>query len=337
MPDPVLPSRPLERFCEMFDALRADKSWAEGTTGLRFAASSLVTLPGDPGRIAKELRSEAGRLADRARWFSSMKSELRFVFAAMLMHSDVDADGFSDELVRIEALFKLEGLNRGTTYSHLAALLLMLHAQARGDRVEAARVRRYGEVYAEMKRHHSFLTGQDDLPASALLSGLDGTAKELASRCERFYEGLRDLGFRRGNALQTASHILVFGPPADDVLMHRFRALYSRFNDAGLWMGSGDYDEVAVLSFLPQPAETVVSLVLAHRAHLQVRKPRPGKELGFSLACGTAFLELAGSPEAESLRGAQNVLAVQAILQAQQVAMIAVLAGTTAAASASSS
>jgi hypothetical protein len=334
MPQALLPARPLERFCEILDALLADKRWTDGTIGLRYAASSLVTLPGKPAAIAEELRNQAQRLQERARWFSSMKSELRFVVAAMLMYSDLDADAFSDELERIEELFKAEEMKRGTVFSQLAALLLMLDARSHGRSVDRSQVVRYRDLFREMKSHHGFLTSQDDLPACALLSGLAGTPQELAARCERYYEGLRDLGFRRGNALQGVSHILVVGPGDDEVLMHRFRALYTRFDDAGLWMNSGDYDEVAVLSFLPDPAETVVSLVLTHRDHLQSRKPKPGRELAFSLACGTAFLELVRDPADETLRGAQNVLTVQAALQAQQAAMIAAMAGATAAATA---
>lgn len=337
MPEPVLPPRPLQRFCDLFDALLVDKKWTDGLIGLRFAASSLVTLPGEPTEVAKQLREQADRLVERASWFSSMKSELRFVVASMLMHGDVSADAFSDEVERIEALFKEAGMKRGSVYSQLAALLLLLNGRARGRDVDAALVARYGALYREMKSHHGFLTGQDDLPACALLAREDGTPQELAARCERFYDGLRDLGFRRGNALQGVSHIMVAGPGADDALMHRFRALYTRFDEAGLWMGAGDYDEVAVLSFLGEPAETVVSLVLQHREHLQSRKPRPGKELGFSLACGTAFLQLLQQPADEDLRGVQHALAVQAILQAQQAAMIAAMTGAMAAASAAHS
>ncbi len=337
MTQPELPSQPLQRFCDLLAALLADKSWTDDVSALRFAASSLITLPGEPTQVARRLRETAQQLEQGARWFQPMKSQVRFVVAAVLMHSGLDAAAFSVEVERIEALFKAERLKSGTVYTQLACLLLMGRAQREGKRVDQTMVRRYGEIYAEMKAHHGFLTGQDDLPACALLAGEVGSAPSVAARCETFYEGLRDLGFKRGNALQAVSHILVCGEQDDTVLMQHFRALYQAFDDAGLWMNTGDYDEVAVLSFLPQSAEHVVARVLKHREHLQSKKPRPGRELGFSLACGTAFLELVATPEAESLRGARNVLAVQAILQAQQAAMIAAMAGATAAASAASS
>ena len=175
-----------------------------------------------------------------------------------------------------------------------------------------------------MKRHHPFLTGQDDYATCALLTGTDGAPSEVATRCEVFYEGLRDLGFRRGNALQSVSHVLVFAPDDDRVVMQRFRRLYDAFQEAGLWMHTGDYDEVAALSFLDRDASRVVSTVLSHREPIAAARPRPGKEQSFSLACGTAFLELARDGVVhEEVRDTQNVLAVQAILQAQQAAMIA--------------
>jgi len=337
MTETTLPERPLDRFLELLDALLADKKWTEGVAPLRYAASTLMTMPGDAPRVARDLRRIADELLDRAGWFGPLKSPARFAVAAILLRSGIDAATFTDEVTRVDGLFKERGLKRRSVLSCLAILLLFDHARREGRRVDGPLVSRFGQVYEAMASHHGFLTGLDDYPACALLAGLDGTPSDVARRCERFYDGLRDLGFRRGNALQSVSHMLVFAPEADDVVMRRFRALYDAFDKAGLWMNTGDYDEVAALSFLDRPAATVVSTTLRHREVLAKHKPRPGRELSFSLACGTAFLELAGGGADERLRGTQNVLAIQAILQAQQAAMIAAVAASSAAAASSAS
>jgi len=342
MPEPVLPDRPLDRFLELLEALLAEKRWFDDSSSMRFAASSLLTVPGRPAEIARSLRRLSEELKDRAGWFGPLQSSVRFVVAAMLLQADLDTRTFCGEVDRIEELFKQNGLKRHSVYTQLACLLLMQHGRGAGSgsrsgrRVDEAVVGRFRDLYAELKSHHGFLTGQDDYPTCALLTGVDGTPQSIASRCEVFYEGLRDLGFKRGNALQSVSHVLVFAPDDDQVVMRRFRALYDRFDEAGLWMHTGDYDEVASLSFLPQTAERIVSRVLEHREVLAAAKPKPGRELSFSLACATGFLELAGDDETQALlRGTQNVLSVQAILQAQQAAMLAaaVTASTAAAAS----
>jgi hypothetical protein len=337
MIEPTLPPRPLERFLELLDALMAEKRWFQDVMSLRFAASSLLTTPGDATSVARDLRRLAEDLENRAGWFSPLKSSVRFVVAAMMLRTGMNADSFLREVGRLELLFKEHKLWKGTTYSQLSALLLIEQAATRGGHAGGEDVRRLRAVYDEMKQHHRFLTGQDDYPAAALLTGLSGSPGEIGRRCEVFYDGLRDLGFSRGNALQSVSHILVFAPDDDRTLMQRFRTLYDAFDDAGLWMHTGDYDEVATLCFLPQPARDVVAKVLEHRDVLATRPPKPGKELSFSLACGTGFVELAGATgTGGALRDAQNVLAVHAILVAQQTAMMAAAISASTAASSSS-
>ncbi len=336
-PDPQLPADPVARLHDLVDALFAERRWFEDTSALRYAAASLVTLPGEPARVAADLRAVAERLEQRARWFQPMKGPVRFIVAAMLLHAGLDGDRWCDEAERIEGLFADRKLKHGTIYTALSALLLHVDARARGRAVDDALVKRYGELHREMRGHHAFLTGQDDLPACALLVGQDGTPQAIAARCERFYEGLRDLGFRRGNALQGVSHVLVLAPDDDARLMQRFRALYQRFDDAGLWMHTGDYDDVAVLAFADHPAEHVVSTVLAHRDRLREHAPKPGRELAFSLACGTTFLELAARGGAGGLQGVRDAQAIRSILQMQQAAMIAACSGAAAAAAASGS
>ena len=307
MAEPILPERPLERFLELLDALLAEKRWTDDVSSLRYAASSLLTTPGDATVVAHDLRVLADDLKERAGWLGPLNSSVRFVIAAMLLQAGTDATSFSNEVERVEELFRKARLKRRRVYSSLAILLLVEHARRSGRTVGAEFVSRFGAIYEEMKRHHGFLTGEDDYPACALLAGLDGAPTEIAARCERFYDGLRDLGFKRGNALQSVSHMLVFAPDADETVLHRFRALYDRFDDAGLWMHTGDYDEVAALSFLDHPAARVVDIALAQREIIAQHKPRPGKELSFSLACGTAFFTLAGEEGDDRLRCTQNV------------------------------
>ncbi len=338
MSDAVLPDRPLDRFLAVQDALVSEKKWTDDPSALRYAASTLILHEGSPARVASHLRRVAARLVGRAGWFGPMQSSVRFAVAAMLLRSDDDADGFCDDVERLTPLFKEAGLRgAGNTLAVLAMLLLRQHALRAGRTVGVTEVQRVRDVHDEMKQHHRFLTGSDDYPAAALLACTDASPGEIGRRVEVFYEGLRDLGFKRGNALQTVSHILFFAPAADDLCMRRFRALWGAFDEAGLWMNVGDYDEVAVLSFLSQPAGTVVATVLEHRERLARHPPKPGKELGFSLACGTAFLQLVKFDEGiEGLHQARNVLQVQAILQAQQVAAIAAMAAASAAAASSS-
>lgn len=333
---PFVPERPLQRFLALLDAVVADRKWYEPMFSLQYAASSLITEPGEPRDVVRRLRETAAGLKQHSKWTSPLRSEVRNVIAAVMLRAGHDPERFIADLERIELLFKQHGLSRGRTVTHLAALLLMDVAQAKGRSVGSRDVERMAAILAEMKTHHRFLTGADDYPACALLSGLEGAPSEIGARCEVFYEGLHDLGFSRGNALQLVSHLLVFAPADDRVLMSRFRALYDAFKTSGMWMSSGDYDEIACLSFLDCSTSAVVSKVVEHRDALRAHKPKPDRQLAFSLACSTAFIELAQGTGSDAVRNAQHVMAVHAIIMAQQAAMAAVAVSTTAAASSAS-
>ena len=126
---------------------------------------------------------------------------------------------------------------------------------------------------------------------------------------------------------------MFFNPAEDRIAADRFDALFHAFKQQGLWMHGGDYDEMAILSFVDAAPDNVVGCVLDHREKISALRPRPGKEISFSLACGTAFLELARGSVGDILDTAQ-LLQLQAILDAQTAAVIA---STSAASAASSS
>ena len=51
----VVPGNPLERFCELYTALIADRPWWQRNSMLRFCALSLTTLPGETRELAARL------------------------------------------------------------------------------------------------------------------------------------------------------------------------------------------------------------------------------------------------------------------------------------------
>jgi len=332
--DPYLPPDPLERFLSLAREVAGHKHWHQGWTSLRYATVGLLTVPGPEHEVAERLFQAADELKRRAGWFSSLAHDIRFSLAAALLRRGGDGRRFNDVLEHTRALFRKARLPRGETREALATLILAEHAS--GGRPTQAQVERVAAVHAEMRRHHRFLTGTDDYPAAALLSTTGEEPAAMARRIERFYRGLVDLRFRRGNQLQTASHLLFFCPAPDDVALRRFRELYSAFQAEGLWMNEGDYDEVAILAFLDHDARRVARRVIDDRTRIRGLSPKPSKQEGFTLASSTAFLGLAPlTRELESVMDVAHLVQVQALVQAQQAAaaMAASSAATAAAAS----
>lgn len=313
--------RPLERFLELFVAVDDARRWFEDVSALRYAAVALVTSEGAPTAIVARLRDVALTLKDRAGWFGAMQSSIRFVVAALLVRNGDDPERFCDELEQAQGIFKDVGLKPRSVHSALAVIVLRGPDRAPVDRRAVERMK---AIHEAMKQEHWWITGVDDYPTAALLALSTASVSEIAHRLERFYQGLADLGFKPGSALQTVSHLLFFNPTADEVCMRRFRALFEAFKAESLHMHSGDYDEIAYLTYLPQSVAQIVDTTLAHRVRIAALRPRAGKDQSFSLACNTALLELAGRDEQlQRITDVQALLQVQSILQAQQAAAAA--------------
>lgn len=331
-PVPYVPDDPLRRFLELARDVRAQKSWHQGWTQLRYAIAGLLTVPGPGERVVEQMFQAADQLRSGARWFDALREDIRFCVAAALLRSGLSTRDYLAELERGRALFraaKLGGRSGATTV--LAVLILVEHGEGR---IDEQRVKRLASLYATLRRSHPLLTGQDDYPTCALLAVADDEpAHVVNARLERLYEGLKDLRFRRGNQLQLATHLLYFCSWPDEEALARFRALYAGFGSEGLWMHRDDYDEIAVLSFLGASPADVVREVLAHRARLADLRPRPSKQERFTLACNTAFVALAARDDlGRPAHDAARLTLLHGLLQAQQAAIAAAAAGAASAA-----
>ena len=138
------------------------------------------------------------------------------------------------EVDRVRGLFRTAGLARGGSYEVMAVLILRGHEKAP---VRTAEIDRLQALYAEMKKHHWWLTGVADLPACAMLVAQDAarplrsgrrskpstrsctpSASRRATRCRRppiccTWRRRQTLGHRR--PLPRVGRGLSRGQPAD--------------------------------------------------------------------------------------------------------------------------
>lgn len=330
-PLPVIDADPLRRFLDVNAALEEDRRWSEGALPLRFAASTLVTAPGEPAEVAVRVREMADELKERAGWFGVLRSSIRFLVAAMLYRDHLDATTFNDLWKELDDGLNQRGLSRGHSHAVLSALILL---RAGDGTIDRDHLDRMAEVFRGMKEHHPWITNRGDYAPCALLATTGATVPEMMQRIEAIYDGLRERGFSRGDKLQRASHLLFFSDEADQILVDRFAALWAAFEDAGLWMHQGDYDETAILAFLAGDPGEVTRTVLKHRESIAALRPRPGKEVSFTLACGTGFLELARGAYGD-VADTSRLVQLQSLLDAQSAALIASTAASTAASASS--
>lgn len=332
MNEHVRASQALPRFGHLFRALEARRGFFQDQRALQFAAVPLVSSRGDPEEVADALYQIAGAIDEAAGWFGALNSPVRFIIAAILYRDRIPVREFVQQVNRGNELFDRAGLKSGTVYTATAQLILrMLHPD---DRIEAGRVGRLEEIHAMMSDYHWWLTGEDDYPACALLAYDDEPVESMGEQIEWVYGRLDELGYGTGNAQQLTSHILYLAPQPLREAVTRFTHLCRAFHEAGIDTSAGRYDDMAMLTFLPQPHDHIAEVVLAHRENLQGMQTPPSSQILFNIACGTAFLDLA--MWADELSVPSDMLALrdmQSIFAREMAAAAAASAGAAAAAS----
>lgn len=324
---------PVERYLEVFEELRRSKRWSTDTNILRFAALTLAAA--DVADAGVNVEATAKALADEGGGFSPLGSSIRHAVAAILIRRGLDPVATVRRTKETLAAFKEFKLRRGGAQPLLAALLLVLDAG--GGMPSREKIARLKAIIDRWEEDHRFLTGVDDYPMAAMHATRDVSIEELGLVVEQIYQLLRRAKFSAGNQLQMVSHLLVFSEQGPREAASRFERMAKALKDKGQRVWQGQYDEVALLVLSGGGIDEVSTRVIEYRDRLMAVKPRPQKDVAFSIAAGVVLAE-----EAEKMRSledaaaAANLRAVQAIIEAQQAAMIACMAACTVAATSAS-
>ena len=327
LPAMSTPDDPVASYLQTFEELRTRKRWSTQSVTFRFVALSLGAAASTIGY--DRLEGAATDLRKRARWSSPLKSEIRYVVAAMILRRGLDPARIHECVFATRDGFKAHKVPSRGTGPTLAALLMALHGE--GAPVPKEHLERLELIYRRWRTEHRWLTNDDDLPAAALHASREVPVDALAADVERAYTRLHDAGFTRGQQLQLVSQLLAVDPRGTDAGVDRFCDVADRLKSQEERVGPSRYDEVALLALTQGVAADVVDRVIRNRDRLQQAKSRPGKSVAFTLAAGielSADTERAGERSADDLAALQSI---RAILDAQQAAMIAGISAAAAA------
>lgn len=317
----------IERYLEVFEGLRRRKRWSTDTTILRFAALTLAAADAaDPGA---GLEATAKVLADEAGGFSPLSSSVRHAVAAILIRRGLDPVPTVHRTKETLAAFREFKLQRGGARPLLAALILVLDAD--GGRPSREKIARLKAIIDRWKQDHRFLTGVDDYPMAAMHATGDVSVEQLGGEGEQIYQLLRKAKFSSGDPLQLVSHLLEFSDLGPREAATRFERMVEALKKAKQRVWQSHYDEVALLVLSGGHVDEVVPRVVAYRDRLRAVKPRPAAEIAFSIAAGVVLAEEAERMgRLQGAAAAVNLRAVQALVEAQQAAMIACMAAVSA-------
>lgn len=326
MPSKVaIPDSPLDRFTAIYQAMAKISPWWTDASRLRHGAMAAIMCDGDAREVAQRVRATSKALEKASPWHWGVSSSVQFAVSALLLQNGDTPTGFIKELKRVRKLFRQQGLHRALQYELLAVLILRI--QANNKPISSEAIHRFKVIYEEMKRHHRWLTGPDDFPACAILTGQPGAPRKLGDDIEGLYQELHNHKFDKGNALQTAANIMYLAEGSSRTVARRAANLRDELKRHKIRTSSYDYHELAVLAMLELPADRIARRVVEIREGL--RRIRPKIHLGrpLALAAGIAFVDLVAPTEkAKAASNASTLIRVQAMVAAQQAVLMAVAA-----------
>jgi hypothetical protein len=314
----------IETYKDIFTDLKKRMRWkVSDARSLMMIASLYVTnnkvYDGDRfEEMADFIKKEVGV-------FSTLKSHHRFTFAAMLdTRFPSPEEKFTDFIQVYEALVE-EGFSRGT-YTYIAAMVVITEE---GNSAELAS--RAMNVYKEMRQKHFFLTGQSDYPLAMLLAQREQNTAAIVDHIESLYEKLNQSGFYKGNDLQTMSHILSLVEDVSlDELVTRSTELFDTLKEEGIRPKSRFYPQIAMLAFMKNGKEQITQVKEILESLNSDKLFKWQKDINFMMA---VTLHLSDQMENSSLLHTNLSTTIEALIQAQQAASVAAIAGAAAATS----
>jgi len=187
------------------------------------------------------------------------------------------------------------------------------------------------EIYREMKSNHPILTGGDDYALAILLVN----ERNKLDKIEALYQALKNRGFTVANGLQMMSHILTFSDEPVEVLADRCRHINESLKQKKLKVYPDYYASIALIALtgIESAIEDLIEVALYIKSQKQARWLSKGMVV--MLASAIVTTSLIENAEDQVIITSLKV-SIQAIITAQQAAMIAAVSASTAAAAASS-
>ncbi|AIY04324.1 hypothetical protein Plano_0359 [Planococcus sp. PAMC 21323] len=242
-------------------------------------------------------------------WTSPLRSHLLHSAAAFMVLKEESVESSLKLVNQNQQALNDAGFWK-TSYTYLAALLMK-------NPEEAERIR---ALYEEMKKHHKFLTSNEDIPYAALLSSREGSIEERAATMNMYYKDLREHGFSMGNDLQWLSQIMTFeSPDYDPEIVGKVLAIQHYFKDEKIKIKYAQYPTLGFLA-ITGIGGNALSEIVSNIRELESNKIfRWYKDMAFSTAVQQTMADNMGARDIAEMAFSTSL---EALMQAQQAAMM---------------
>lgn len=325
----------LQKIAFINDCLKERYKWSSDLLGRCFAALTFA-LSGREFDIEK-FDGLKGYIKDNTKLFSHYRSRELIMYPALLITKfDNPEHSFRDLLMYEDKLHKA-GFMRSPNLGIAAYAMLITSTY---NQVEQ-RIKRASEIYTGMKKAHAWLTGQDDYPLAVLLSSIDNDTQILLNNIETSFSLLHEKGFTKSGGLQFLSHLLTFSSEPVETKVERCIKILEYFKEHKIRIYSEQY---AILGLIALTGEDCGKVMEQAISLFQETKRMHGLKwldrgtmllISCSLSCNSYFKDYI--QRTGILETSLNI-SIQAIIAAQNAAMIgAAVAASTAVSSTSAS
>jgi hypothetical protein len=312
----------VDQYKDIYAQLKGELKWKVADQRTLMMVASMYVVNGRSFSL-KRFLDLSDYIKGQVGLFSTLRSYQRFTTAAMLdIHFEQPKETFHEFIHLYEEMVN-GGFGRGT-FTYIAALVMLSNTPHGSDRQES--IKKSLTIYNGMKAEHLFLTSSSDYPLAVLLAKVEGRVDELMKHIEWFYEKLNANGFRKGNDLQFLSHILSLDHETEaDLLVERCVRLFDSFKQSGIKPKAMHYPMLGLLALMDDGVNEIETIRQIVNQLNSEKLFKWHKDMNFIMA---VHLFMSDKTEDSSLLETGIYTTLEALIQAQQAAMIAVVAGT---------
>lgn len=248
--------------------------------------------------------------------FSHFRGTSMYPISGLLSSQYNDPNAEFSKMLNMEKTMKQAGFKQST---YLTTALYALNVAYQGNDPEGFLLQSQ-DTYKEMKRNHPFLTSGDDYALAILLTA----SRQNLDLLEQYYVGLNGVGFTKSNGLQMLSQILSLQQNNVEATINKCKRMYEALKQEKLKVTTEYYSALGLLCMIDRDENELTQEMIMVAKGLKNEKKYKWLNKGMHLLMASAIIssDYVKVTEQEAMTTALQVT-IQAILIAQQTAMIA--------------
>jgi uncharacterized protein (UPF0335 family) len=311
----------IQQYEKIYKQLKKIFRWEMLDSKLSMHVASMYVLK-EQEFSEERYRSLTEHIKKSASLFSPLRSSLRLTMTAVLDTGYEEPKKRLEDVKRIYTELRSQKFKSGASTYTTALVLLSSGDRSVPFQEQTARAM---EVHRAMRKEHPFITSEHDYPLASLLAQREEDTKRLMNRIEYFYKEASGLGLRKGNDLQFLSHILSLDENHEkEELIERTEAALDKWKKTGLKLKTMHYPVIALLALTSIEAETFEKIKKT-TDELNAKKTfRWHKDWNSLTAANMVLVTLFDQQKAMQI---QLFTTMETVMEAQNAAMVAMIAG----------